>query len=130
MQYNVENLNAAIGVTTASSVNALRLGKDVLYHVPPITAGYTIAMSLFCVFQESLRSVRGGRHDALNSGLAGAAAASISVKVLQGSKYHRLAAIVWGPLCAASHALNELLQPRKELEDLLISANLLHPSVA
>ncbi|KAL6752453.1 hypothetical protein V8C86DRAFT_588752 [Haematococcus lacustris] len=87
-------------------------------------------MSLFCVFQESLRSVRGGRHDALNSGLAGAAAASISVKVLQGSKYHRLAAIVWGPLCAASHALNELLQPRKELEDLLISANLLHPSVA
>ncbi|GFH07454.1 uncharacterized protein HaLaN_02253, partial [Haematococcus lacustris] len=77
-------VGTAIGVTTASSVNALRLGKDVLYHVPPITAGYTIAMSLFCVFQESLRSVRGGRHDALNSGLAGAAAASISVKVLQG----------------------------------------------
>ena len=78
--------------------------------------------------QEALRSAR-GRHDALNSLLAGAAAGAVVAGHYQGPQFRMLGAALWGPLCCLTHILNDATRPRLLLEDILIGEGLLDPSV-
>ena len=78
--------------------------------------------------QEALRAAR-GRHDALNSLLAGAAAGAVVAGHYQGPQFRMLGAALWGPLCCLTHILNDATRPRLLLEDILIGEGLLDPSV-
>lgn len=85
-------------------------------------------MILFAALQESIRALR-GKHDAINSGVAGAVAGAIIAGHYQGPQYRLLAATLWGPICLASHLVNKVAQPRPLIEDWLINEGLLDPVV-
>jgi len=121
-------VHAAMISTLGSSYEAFIRGRSLLEEVPRKAIGYTGAMFVFTVLQESLRAVR-GKHDAINSGVAGALAGALVAGYYQGPQYRLLSASMWGPICLASHLMNDVVKPRPLIEDWLISEGLLDPIV-
>jgi hypothetical protein len=121
-------VHAAMISTLGSSYEAFVRGRSLLEEVPRKAIGYTGAMFMFTVLQESLRAVR-GKHDAINSGVAGALAGALVAGYYQGPQYRLLSASMWGPICLASHLMNDVVKPRPLIEDWLISEGLLDPIV-
>lgn len=114
--------------TLGSSYEAFVRGRSLIEEVPRKCLGYTGAMFLFTILQETLRAAR-GKHDAINSGVAGALAGALVAGHYQGPQYRLLAASMWGPICLVSHVMNGIIKPRPLIEDWLISEGLLDPVV-
>ena len=125
---NTTDSHAATLSTLGSSYEAFIRGRSLIEEVPRKAIGYTSAMILFAALQESLRALR-RRHDSINSGVAGAIAGALVAGHYQGPQYRLLAASLWGPICLASHIMNDLVRPRPMIEDWLISEGLLSPVV-
>lgn len=119
----------AAGLALALSVQGgATRGLSVMRELPRKFVGYTCAAVLFSGVQELLRAAR-GRHDFINSALAGALAGGAVVGHYQGPKYRLLGTVTWGPICGVAHAANSFFRPRYALEDYLIREGLLSPHV-
>ncbi len=61
--------------------------------------------------------------------MAGAISGALVAGHFQGPQFRLLGGLLWGPICGGIHLLNEWLQPKTFMEDVLISEGLLDPCI-